>query len=224
MNRIVAISTLALLAGCSQYMTSDAERAALSQGANDKAETYLQCVREESTKVLAISRDATFIAERAKAACQAELQAFKIAESDLLTTQYIMIDTKLEEAVARLDDRSESVVAEMLLSSTAKPAVAAVAAVGAAAASSSATTTAPAVAVPSDFEPTFDQRVYMDCMRDQATRYVRLNETAAAIAEVAASRCRTHLVGSNQAVLEQEGRALVMGTVFDARLSQGATP
>jgi hypothetical protein len=32
------------------------------------------------------------------------------------------------------------------------------------------------------FTPDFEQRIYIDCMEDEARKYARLNETAAAIA------------------------------------------
>lgn len=204
------------MAGCAQFTTNDEERAALDVTAESRAEAYLQCIKDESKQVLGISRDAAFIVDRAKGACSSELERYKSAKLELLATEYIKTDKELEEAVERIDDRSESAVAEMLMVSAANSAGATPVPAGPAP-----TVSAPQIPVPSDFEPSFDQRVYMDCMRDQAIKYVRLNETAAAISEVAASRCRPHLTGGNQAVLEQEGRTVVMGAVFDARLEAG---
>jgi hypothetical protein len=60
-------------------------------------------------------------------------------------------------------------------------------------------------------------------MEDQANKYAGLNESAVVIADVAQSRCKSYMTGPGAAALEQEGRTLVMGTVFDAKL-QGEAP
>jgi hypothetical protein len=257
MSRIVAIAGLALLAGCAQYTTSDNERSSLAASADIKAARYLECVRTESMQLLGVSRDAAFIVERAKSKCASDLESYRMAQADVLETQYMIFDDQLEAAVQKLDQQSEDAVTEMLVDANISPAgspgraaaaeVSAAGAVGAAAApvaqarppaavprsapapvpvaagragSEPARTPPPA---PEDFEPSFEQRVYMDCMRDQASKYVRLNESAADIAEVAASRCRIHLTGANRGSLEAEGKVLVMGAIFDARL-QATTP
>ena len=56
-------------------------------------------------------------------------------------------------------------------------------------------------------------------MEEQARKYSSLNESATVVADVAQSRCKSYLGGANTA-LEQEGRALVMGLVMDAKLSK----
>ena len=245
MKIVVAIFGLMLLSGCAQYLTNDSERAALIRSADQKADVYLQCVQNESGELLDISQDAAFIVERAKSACASELESYRMAQSDYLETEYIMIDPALTESVAALDQRSMDSVAQMLMESSGGDAASALAATPAAgsagtpatsgagaasagiAGSSTATAgnsaAAPAASVPPDFTPSFDQRVYLDCMRDQASKYVRLNESAADIAAVAANRCRTHLTGGNRAVLEEQGRMLVMGAIFDARV-QATSP
>jgi hypothetical protein len=255
MNRIVAIAGLAMVAGCAQYTTSDSERNSLSASADIKAARYLECVRTESMQLLGVSRDAAFVVERAKSSCASELESYRMAQADLLETQYIMYDYQLEAAVAELDQQSQNAVTDMLVDAnvatagspgraagaevTAAGAAAApvaqtrppasvspsasAAAVPAAAGRASSTPVRPAPPAEQDFEPSFEQRVYMDCMRDQASKYVRLNESAADIAEVAANRCRTHLTGSNRGSLEAEGKVMVMGAIFDARL-QATSP
>ena len=217
MNRIIAITGSLIVSGCAQYTTSDEEREALSAASERQAQTYIQCVEQEAQRLLGISREASFIADTAKTACDTQLDAYEAAESELLETQYMMIDDQLEKSMDLLNERSKNAVANIIRAgATAAPVAAAGTSSGALpAATASQPQQRP---VTGSFTPSFDQRVYMDCMQDQAKKYVRLSETAAAIAEVAASRCRTHLAGSNQAALEQEGRALVMGTVFDARL------
>ena len=216
MNRIIAITGSLIVSGCAQYTTSDEEREALSAASERQAQTYIQCVEQEAQRLLGISREASFIADTAKNACGTQLDAYEAAESELLDTQYMMIGDQLEKSMERLDERTKTAVANILRAGVA---AAPVAAAGSSSALPAATASQPQQRpVTGSFTPSFDQRVYMDCMQDQANKYVRLSETAAAIAEVAASRCRTHLTGSNQAALEQEGRALVMGTVFDARL------
>jgi hypothetical protein len=257
MNRIVALTGLAglvSLAGCAQYTTSDSERNSLSTTADIKAARYLECVRTESMQLLGVSRDAAFVVERAKSNCASELESYRLAQADLLETQYIMYDAQLEAAVARLDGQSEDAVTDMLVDANVTPAgspgrAAGTEVAGATAAAApvaqarppaavpgSAAAAAPAAAgrasatpvrpppVQQDFEPSFEQRVYMDCMRDQASKYVRLKETAADIAEVAANRCRTHLTGSNRGSLEAEGKVMVMGAIFDARLQATESP
>jgi hypothetical protein len=54
-------------------------------------------------------------------------------------------------------------------------------------------------------------------MQDAAVKYAELDEGAAAIAEVAHSRCSSYMDSAN-AALQQEGRAVAMGAVMDARL------
>lgn len=194
------------------------------QAASERAaQSYVDCVKQESQRILGISRDASFILAEAKSACGSQLDAYTVAESELLDTQYMMIDPQLERSLEELNERSRSAVAEMLTAgAAATPAPAASPsspAVPVAAGTSAAAVSRPQQRpVAGNFSPDYEQRVYLDCMQDQAKKYIRLSETAGAIAEVAASRCRSYLVGSNQAALEQEGRAVVMGTVFDARL------
>lgn len=255
MSRIVAIAGLALLAGCAQYTTSDNERSSLAAAADIKAARYLECVRTESMQLTGVSRDAAFVAERAKSRCAADLESYRTAQAALLETEYIMFDDQLDAAVEALDRQSQDAVTQMLVDANISPAgspgrapdteVAAPSAAAApvsqarppAAVSRSAPAPVPVASgragsapartpppVQEDFQPSFEQRVYMDCMRDQANKYVRLNESAADIAEVAASRCRTHLTGANRGSLEAEGKVLVMGAIFDARLQATSPP
>ena len=66
-----------------------------------------------------------------------------------------------------------------------------------------------------------EQRVYLDCMDEQADKYSRLNESAENIADVAASKCRSYLTTERRAALEEEGKVRVMGRVMDSRLNLG---
>ena len=242
MKKLITLFGFAFLTACAQFTTSQEERSELSRAADRQGQQYIQCVSNEASRMLDVSTDAAFVARSASNGCQPELESYKTAQTALLDTEYMMIDDKLEESVKNLEKQSETVVLQLIQQRAANPNQSIVAGpassqrpapprtppAGQVSSSSSSQIAAP-VSVPApaspppvasgSFIPAFDQRVYLDCMEDQARKYVRLNETAAAIAEVAASRCRTHLTGNNQPTLEQEGRALVMGTVFDARLS-----
>jgi len=203
-----------LLTGCAQFTTDDQELAQLDRAARDKADAYVSCVISEAEQFLVSSADTAFIVDVARNNCTAALDVYEEAQSEFLDAQYMMYGDKLDESIERADERARNEIARMVLSrqQQAQPAQA-----------STQSTPAP-VAAPVTARPaspggwSADQRVYLDCMEDQALKYMRLDESAEAIAEVAQSRCRSYLGGPN-AALEQEGRAVVLGTVFDARLA-----
>jgi hypothetical protein len=56
-------------------------------------------------------------------------------------------------------------------------------------------------------------------MEEQAHKYAGLNESASVIADVAQGRCKSYMAGPGSSELEQEGRAMVMGIVLDAKLN-----
>ena len=58
-------------------------------------------------------------------------------------------------------------------------------------------------------------------MDEQADIYMRLNESAEAIATVAATKCTSYLTAERRAALEQEGKARVMTKIMDQRVSGG---
>ncbi|MEC9375261.1 MAG: hypothetical protein VYA80_02690 [Pseudomonadota bacterium] len=220
MKRFISILGAILITSCSQFGTNEIELEQLRGDAENKAANYLQCMQEQTEKMLSVSRDAAFLVDRAKSACAIQLGEVKNAQSALLRTQYILINDELEKAIKALDDQSSIKITEILLSNDVsnlpaanrlnllKP--------------SDNISSQEKIVSPKAFKPSFDQRVYMDCMSDQAEKYVSLNESASAIADVAASRCRSYLDGVNQSILEQEGRALTMGRIFDLRLQGNA--
>ena len=216
MKKFVSIMGSILITSCAQFGTNEIELEQLRGVAENKAANYLQCMQEETEQMLSVSKDAAFLIDRASSACAIQLDEVENAQSDLLRTQYILIDDELEKAIAALDDLSRSKVTEILLSND-EPNLPAANGLNLSKPSDNISFREKKVS-PKVFTPSFDQRVYMDCMRDQAEKYASLNESAAAIADVAVSRCRSYLVGVNQSVLEQEGRALTMGTIFDRRL------
>lgn len=203
-----------VLGACAQFTTSDAEEQRLIGAAESRANDYLACLRREALLYVDSSRDSSFVSDAAQSRCATELEAFERAETEYQKTQTMVTTKPVEKSVDALRERGRILIAEEMLR-------------GAPAADSAARprTAAPApAAAPPASSPTgrtdwtAEQRVYLDCMADQANRYAGLNESADVVAEVAQSRCRTYLTGSDTAALAQEGRALVLGTVLDARL------
>jgi hypothetical protein len=226
MTKSIVLTGILLLAGCAQMTTSEDERADLASAAELQGDAYQLCLRQESKRLFDVSKEAGFVVDAARGSCSAQLNDYKKAQTEYLETKYIQTDDELEKSVAALEEKSRLDVVAMLVAAEGTASIprqtAASAGVNApvanAATAASAATVASTRPVAGTFTPDFEQRIYIDCMEDQARKYVRLNETAAAIAEVAASRCKPHLTGNNQAALEREGRAVVMGDVFDARL------
>ena len=209
MSRIVwLIAGSCLLSSCAQFTTSAEEEAELDRVAQAKAEAYIECLTRE-TAGMSASTDASFLRDAASQRCEPAMDAYKEAQSEYLGAQFMVIGKELDASVAALEKRGRNEIAEILvaqpgLAPTATPAFAPAAAAATAA-------TAPAVW-------SADQRVYLDCMQDQGEKYAGLNESVERIADVAASRCRHYLGTEARQALEQEGRAQVMGAVFDARL------
>jgi hypothetical protein len=202
------------LAACSQLTTSKDELAAMQVAAEQQGDSYVECIKSNSLeKKKKNTIDVATAVKLAKDSCAAELTAFESAQEAYLGAQMMLTDKPLAAAVDALDERAEKEVGAALLAAGATSVAATAAAVPAAGA-------APAAAAPSSWSA--EQRVYLDCMDDQAQKYALLNESASVIADVAHSRCKTHAVAPGTAALIEEGRALVMGAVMDARLdSQG---
>jgi hypothetical protein len=208
-----------LLSGCAQFTTDDEELAALKITSDKYADAYVSCVTKEAEQYLMNSADAAFIVDVARNNCKPALDSYTEAESEFLDAQYMVYQSKLDESVASLDKRSRDEVSLMVLTRGQPQAVsAAPAATVSAGAGSTVQAAAPAAAVGVPAAGwTSEQRVYLDCMEDQAHKYASLDEGAPTIAEVAQSRCQSYMRGSDPA-LQQEGRSLVMGIVFDARV------
>jgi hypothetical protein len=204
------------LAACSQLTTNKDELAALQLAAEQRADGYVECIKSNSLANAAKNTiDVATAVKLAKDACGAELAAFETAQEKYLGAQMMMTDKPLAAALDAVDERAEKEVGAALLATGTAAVAAAPAAAG--------NPTAPAAAAPASWSA--QQRVYLDCMEDQANKYAALNESASVIADVAHSRCKTHAVAPGTAALTEEGRALVMGAVMDARLgSQESVP
>jgi hypothetical protein len=202
-----------LLAGCSQFTTSKEESAALEAAAAARGDAYVNCVTQKGLSYTGQSSgEISTVMQVATAACQPALDSFKSAQEALLKTRIILTDKALAASVDALNERARTDIAGQLVNKPGAPSAAPVAATA---------VTAPTAAVANSAPPatgwTAEQRIYLDCMKDQAKKYGSLNESAAAIADVAQSRCKSYL-GTANAALEQEGRALAMGVVMDAKL------
>jgi hypothetical protein len=204
------------LAACSQLTTNKDELAALQLAAEQRADGYVECIKSNSLANVAKNTiDVATAVKLAKDDCGAELAAFETAQEKYLGAQMMMTDKPLAAALDAVDERAEKEVGAALLATGTAAVAAAPAAAG--------NPAAPAEAAPASWSA--QQRVYLDCMEDQANKYAGLNESASVIADVAHSRCKTHAVAPGTAALTEEGRALVMGAVMDARLgSQESAP
>lgn len=214
--------SLALLVGCAQLTTNDEEESAMRGSAMSAGDMYVDCMKASAmTNVQQGLIDVASAISLAGKNCQSELETYKQAQKKYLKSQVMMTDKPLAESVDALNERVASEVAEALLA--AAPAVTApvvtsaapAAAVGVAAAATPAAVPASATRPASGW--TAQQRIYLDCMADAAVKYAELAESSAAIAEVAHSRCSSYMTSAN-AALQQEGRAVAMGAVMDARL------
>jgi hypothetical protein len=246
MTKSTVLTVILLLSGCAQMTTRVDGSADLASAAELKGDAYKLCLRQTAKRLFGMSQEAGFVVDSARSSCSVQLNDYKKAQTEYLETKYMQTGDELEKSVAALEEKSRLDVVAMLVAAegtasiphqtaSVSAAVPSAALPSAALPSVAAGVTAPPVAtvattasaaatvastrpVTGAFTPDFEQRIYIDCMEDQARKYVRLNETAAAIAEVAANRCKSHLTGNNQNALEREGRAVVMGDVFDARL------
>lgn len=229
MTKSTMLTGILLLSGCAQMTASKNESADLASAAELKGDAYQLCLRQESKRLLGISQEVGFVVDLARGSCSAQLNDYKKAQTEYLETKFIQTDDEMEKSVAALEEKSRLGVVAMLVAVEGTASIPRQTASAAPAAGVTAppvatvATAAPAAIVASTrfvagaFTPDFQQRIYIDCMEDQARKYVRLNETAAAIAEVAADRCKPHLTGNNQYALEREGRAVVMADVLNAR-------
>ena len=215
MNKLLypALAVLvAGLSGCAQFSTNEQELADLQQNADQKAEDYINCVKVEAAEIYSTT-DPGFIRDAVSSRCEDERQAYIAAEKQSLSAQYMMVEKPLKASVEALDDRARIELAETLLARPGTPA------------NQAARTVSPApaavIAPAAGTKPIAwneQQRIYLDCMEDQADKYSSLNESAEAISDVAVLKCRDYLGTQSVVALEREGRAIVMGRVMDNRL------
>jgi hypothetical protein len=222
MNKALAAALPAVLAlalttsACSQFTTNDAESAELQSAANAAADDYLVCIKREALLFVDSNTDPEFIVDAVRSRCTAALDSYRVTQEAYLETEVILTSKPLDESVANLQQRARTLVAEEAVRVGSAP-LAAAAVTAAVAAPPAARTNAPVSAKPGEWSSS--QRIYLDCMLDQARRYATLQESAEVVAEVAANGCSTYLTTENAAALMQEGRGLVLKTVLEAKLN-----
>jgi len=212
MRKFFLFAGTLLLSACAQFQTNDSERSQLNVAADQQATAYLDCIKRESLLYQDVGNDAAFVYTAVEQRCAADMDAFKSAKKAFLSSTMMMTDQSLQAAVEDLNRRARAAVAEQMVAGNGGRAAAPAARSTAAAA---VVTPRPAAAAGSWND---DQRVYLDCMLEQARLYSALQESAETIAEVAQNKCRTYLGGPDAAGLAQEGRARVLSAVFDARV------
>lgn len=210
-----------VIGGCAQLTTSAEEKADLERVADTKGDSYIACVKNQAAEIYTTT-DPAFIRDAVSSRCGTEREAFIAAKKKSLESKYMLTEKPLQESLDNLDDRARIELAETLL---ARPAAAGPGTQPAARSGSTAAVSAPVAAaapVSAGAPASWDaqQRIYLDCMDDQAEKYASLDESAQAIAEVAVSRCSMYLGSESVVALEREGRAQVMGKVMDLRLQR----
>ena len=218
-RRLVVLLPLSL-AACAQFTTSDAELANLKQMADARADTYINCVKAEAASI-GSNTDYEFVKQAVAARCEESLDAYSEAQEEYLGAQYMVTGKPLAASVQELEDRGQTEVAEILVARDAGEPVAAKTETAPdsqlALPSSMTAASAAGVAAVTAWNP--EQRVYLDCMDEQADAYMRLNESAESIAAVAANKCSSYLTVERRAALEQEGKVRVMTKIMDQRVS-----
>jgi hypothetical protein len=202
------------ISGCAQFTTSPEEQAVLELAAEKEAEAYIACVKGQAAEIYSTT-DPAFIRDAVTSRCEDERKAFIAAEKESLNAKYMLVDKPLKESLTALDDRARIELAETLLARPATPANPQVA---------RSATLAPVMVKAAGSAPASwneQQRIYIDCMEDQADKYAGLSESAEAISDVAVMKCRDYLGVESVVALEREGRAVVMGRVMDKRLEAG---
>jgi len=218
LKNFLPIVAVLLVSACSQLTTNKTELAAMQQTAEGYADEYVDCVKQAALANAATNRiDVAAAVNLASSSCAADMASYKEAQTKVLEAQFLMTEKPVQQAIDQLNERAEQEVSAALLaagSQAADPVPVAAAAAGASAAAVA--TAAPVSATGTDWSA--DQRVYLDCMEDQAGKYASLQESATVVADVAHSRCNSYATGAGSTALINEGRALVMGTVMDAKL------
>jgi hypothetical protein len=211
----VILAGIMLIASCSQMTSNKSEKTDLEAIANNYGDIYVACVVKYSLdRASANAIDVATVVKLGSSACQTDLDQFRKSQEENLKARMMLTKKPLEASVDVLNERATKEIGEALLSlAGTQSAVAIPAAVGSAAVMTSSSST-PGISE----ELSAGQQDYLDCMEDQARKYAGLGESATVIADVAQSRCKAHLEGPETAALEQEGRAIVMGLILDAKL------
>lgn len=220
----VAVVAAIVLSGCTQFTTSNKERADLQAAAEKAGDAYADCIVEASQRYQGTNETVTVILDASKRACSDARGTYERADTRYLKSKFMLTDRVVKRDVEEYEKRASGQVEEQVLArKTAAPApVAAAASASAApAAPAPAAAMAPAAAAAPAGPPASDGKAYLDCMRAQGERYAGVNEPAQVVAEVAHSRCAKELTDpASAAQLERQGRALVMGMVLDRKVGQ----
>ncbi len=214
----VVISVALAATGCARFTTSDAELANLKAVADVRADEYIGCMKTEASSVSSTTEYA-FVAEAVRPLCKSSMEMYQAAQKEYLSGQVVMTGKPLGVSVKELEQRAEKEVAELLASRDVSPQPEPAAGNSQLTLPSAAVAAASAAAMDVVVQWNPEQRVYLDCMDEQADKYLRLNESAEAIASVAANRCKSYLTVERRAVLEEAGKVQVMGKIMDQRLS-----
>ena len=212
----ISLAVTLLLGACTQFTTNEEERTQLRAAADAQAEAYLGCVRKEAASYADTSTDASFIYAAVADRCVTELNAYRASAQVYFESKVMMAEKPVEAEVEELGRRAQTVIAEVMVAGMP---VAASRTTSVPPRREPALTQVAAPAAVAGVSAGPEQRVYLDCMLEQAKRYMELDESADTIAEVAQNNCRAYLAGSNQAALAEQGRALVLSEVFDARIN-----
>jgi len=217
---LLLITTIGVTA-CSQFTTSKEEKAELQQATDAAAAGYLDCIKREA--LLYVDSDAApgFIVDAVRSRCDNALNSYAAARKTYLETEMMMVDDALEESLAELQQQARTLVAEEAVRTGSKPLATAAASAAATAPAQSVRQRAAAGRGQKPGAPlrwSAEQRVYLDCMAEQARRYARVQESAEVVAEVAAATCEPYLTAADTAALLSEGRTRLLRTVLDARV------
>jgi hypothetical protein len=204
-NQLKACSLLLglVLAGCSQLTTSAAEEESLRLVAADSGSVYLECLT--STGFQYAQRSTVDVPTAVKMAgdnCTTELDTYSTAQEEYLSANFMITEAPLQEAVAEIEAAAALAIGQQLVDSDEVVVLAAVPAAGSGASSA-------------------EQSAYLNCMDQQALKYAVVDDSAAAIADVADNRCKSQLDPAiNSAAIRQEGRAQAMAIVLDTKLAE----
>jgi hypothetical protein len=223
MNKSLPAALLAMLgvAACSQFTTSKEERAELQQATDAAAAGYLECIKREALLYVDSETAPEFIVDAVRSRCDNALNSYVAARKAYLETEVMLVEKPLEASVQELQQQARTLVAqEAVRTGSTSLATAAASAAATAPAQSVRQRAAAGVGVQpgAPIRWSSEQRVYLDCMAEQAKRYARVQESAEVIAEVAAATCQPYLTSTDTAALLAEGRTRLLRTVLDARV------
>ena len=221
-TRLLGLLALMLsVAACSQFTTSKEEQAELQQAADASAAGYLDCIRREALLYVDSDTSPEFIVDAVRSRCDNALNSYAAARKAYLETEVMLVEKPLEASIQELQQQARTLVAEEAVRTGSAPLATAAASAAATAPARSVKQRAAAgvgVAPGAAIRWSSEQRVYLDCMANEAKRYARVQESAEVIAEVAAATCEPYLTADDTAALLSEGRTRLLRTILDARV------